>query len=238
MRALLLLPTYNEAENIQRLLEKVAEVKRTHQLDLDILVMDDSSPDGTGEIVADYAKKNSDVKLLRRPGKLGLGSAYRQGFGYAIEHGYDAAIQMDCDFSHDPKELPNFVNGLRDHDVVVGSRYITGGSIPNWNIFRRFLSGGGNLYSRVLLGVPLHDLTGGFNAYTTTALKALTYQNVATNGYAFQIEMKYRAHKKRLRFKEIPIVFIDREYGVSKIPASTAPAALWRVFRWRFQKFE
>jgi dolichol-phosphate mannosyltransferase len=238
MKSLLILPTYNEAQNIPRLLDEVLKLNEQRQLQLDILIIDDNSPDGTGGIVEESAKKQPTLHLLHRPGKMGLGSAYRTGFQYAIDHGYDAVIQMDADFSHNPNDLTEFVKWLKDYDLVIGARYIPGGSISNWNFMRRTLSRCANLYSRIVLGTAIHDMTGGFNGYRTSALKALSYDKVNTNGYAFQIEMKYRASIKKLKFKEFPITFIDRKYGVSKIPRTEVPTALLRVLRWRFKKFD
>lgn len=238
MKTLVILPTYNEALNITNILTAVAHINQQHQLGLSILVIDDNSPDGTAALVEEYSKKNPNVFLMRRKGKLGLGSAYREGFRYAFANGYDAIIQMDSDFSHDPKELEPLVGGLREYDVVIGSRYVPGGSTTNWNLRRRLISRFGNLYIRLMLASGINDMTGGFNAFTLDALKRIDFEQVLSNGYSYQMEIKYRSRRKGLRIKEIPINFADRQLGESKIPFSYAPIALMKAVQLRLMNLK
>ena len=231
MRVLIVVPTYNERDNILLLLRRIHELHP----EMHLLIVDDASPDGTAGLVRQYMRDNRTVFLLEREGKLGLGTAYVAGFGFGISRGYDALIQMDCDFSHSPDALSRFVQLIGENDVVIGSRYVPGGSVADWNWFRRTLSRTANAYSRTVLGVAIRDLTGGFNAYRTEALKRLGYDRVTSVGYAFQIEMKYRACLAGLRCTEFPITFIDRSRGVSKIPRGEVISAFLRVLRWRLQ---
>jgi len=229
MRLLVVVPTYNEADNIARLLARIREAWPA----LDVLVVDDRSPDGTGELVRRHAGADSQVRLLERETKLGLGSAYRAGFAWGISRGYDGLIQIDADFSHDPQALGALAAGLEDHDLVVGSRYVHGGSVREWNLWRRSLSRSANAFARVVLGVPLRDLTGGFNAWRASALGRIGHADTSARGYSFQIEMKYRACLAGLRWVETPIVFADRRHGASKIPRSEVLTTFWNVLRWR-----
>src|SRR6266498_6165812 len=183
MKTLLITPTYNEIENLRPLLEEIF----SYVPETDVLIVDDHSPDGTGELADKIHNENSRVKVLHRPGKLGLGTAYIAGFKYAIEHGYDAAFEMDADFSHDPKYLPDFLQAIENADLVIGSRYVKGGSTPNWSLLRRIISGGGNIYTRLALGVPIHDCTAGYRCYRREVLENIGLDNIQAQGYAFQV---------------------------------------------------
>ena len=228
MQTLVIVPTYNERENLGALVSAVLE-----QVDgVEILVVDDASPDGTGAL-ADRLAENSAVHVLHRAGKSGLGSAYVAGFRWAMERGFTAVVQMDADFSHDPRYLPGFVNGLRDHDGVVGSRYIPGGATENWRWGRRLVSRGGNLYARLILGSRLADLTGGFNAWRCEVLDAVGLDSLNSTGYAFQIELKHRVTQLGFEMVELPIRFEDRRVGQSKMGVGVAIEAVYRVWQFR-----
>ncbi|MBD3280365.1 glycosyltransferase [Candidatus Dojkabacteria bacterium] len=214
------IPTYNEKENIEPLLAAIEEVNRgelNSLTELTVLFVDDSSPDGTQDEIKKHQDKQSyKVQILSRTEKNGLGRAYIAGFKKAIEDGADYIIQMDGDLSHEPKVLPSMVNALEENDFVIGSRYIKGGQLPKWSLMRKLISKGGNLYSRIILGFGIHDYTGGFNGYKRKVLESLKLDDIKSNGYSFQIEMKYRAKKARFKFTEVPIHFQDRTYGSSK----------------------
>jgi dolichol-phosphate mannosyltransferase len=233
--AWLVLPTYNEAENLESIvrasLPRLAEATPDHH----ILVVDDGSPDGTGQIADRLAAELPQVEVLHRTLKEGLGRAYLAGFGYALERGADLVLEMDADFSHDPADLPRLIRAADDADLVLGSRYVKGGGVENWPPHRRALSRGGSVYARVILGVPVHDLTGGFKCFRREALERIDYRNTHADGYGFQIELTYRAHKAGLRVKEIPIVFRDRVQGTSKMTARIALEAIWKVPALRFR---
>jgi dolichol-phosphate mannosyltransferase len=228
----LVLPTYNEAENLEAIvtaaLENLPEGAR-------VLVVDDSSPDGTGEIADRLARAQPAVELLHRPQKSGLGPAYVAGFGRALAAGAALVAQMDADFSHDPADLPRLIAAAADADLVLGSRYVPGGGVENWGLFRRALSRGGSLYARAILGVPVHDLTGGFKCFRRATLEGIDYLDTHADGYGFQIELTYRSYKAGYRVKEIPIVFRDREQGTSKMNARIALEAIWKVPALRFR---
>ncbi|HUY78684.1 MAG TPA: polyprenol monophosphomannose synthase [Ktedonobacterales bacterium] len=213
MRSLIVIPTYNERENIATLLGEVfAAAPMT-----DILIIDDNSPDGTGALVDSLAAQDSRLRVLHRPGKLGLGTAYVRGFEYAIEQGYDHVFEMDADFSHDPRYLPAFFQAAQSADLVIGSRYIAGGGTPNWSALRKFISGGGNIFARAVLGIPVHDCTSGYRCYSTAALSTLNLNAIKAQGYAFQIELVYNIWKSGFRIREVPIIFVDRRVGKSKM---------------------
>jgi dolichol-phosphate mannosyltransferase len=213
-RSLLITPTYNEADNLPRLVEAV----RAALPDADLLVVDDHSPDGTGQIADALAQKDAHVRVMHRPGKLGLGTAYVEAFKKGLSEGYDRFFEMDADLSHDVRYLPEFERALDvGYDVVIGSRNIRGGSIEGWGFGRHFVSKGGSLYARSILGLPIKDLTSGYKAFSRRALEAIDLGTVHSNGYSFQIEMTYRAVRKGLRVKEVPIVFVDRRAGRSKM---------------------
>lgn len=230
-RALVIVPTYNERENIARLTETVlAQDPR-----LEILVVDDGSPDGTGEVVDGIIATNPRVHILRRAKKLGLGTAYVAGFRWALERKYDFIFEMDADFSHDPAHLPDFLRAVETTDLVLGSRYRNGKvTVVNWPIARLILSYFANVYARAVTGLPVWDATGGFKCFRRGVLEAIDLSKVRSNGYAFQIEMSFRAWKRGFRIVEIPIVFVDRTEGQSKMSNSIVREAVWMVWRLRW----
>ncbi|MFS8638256.1 MAG: polyprenol monophosphomannose synthase [Gemmatimonadota bacterium] len=229
-RALVIIPTYNERENIRRL---VPEVLR-QDARFDILVIDDASPDGTGEEAEAMASEEPRVHVLHRAGKLGLGTAYIEGFRWGLARDYEYFFEMDADFSHDPAHLPAFMKAIEDADVVVGSRYLGGRvTVINWPIGRLLLSYFANVYARIATGVPVMDATSGFKCFRREVLEAIDLNRVRSEGYAFQIEMTMRAWKRGFRIKEIPIVFADRDVGVSKMSKRIIWEAVWRVWHLR-----
>lgn len=230
--AVVVIPTYNEKENIARLIGEIGQVMP----DLDILVVDDSSPDGTATIVTELATSNPHIRLMSRPGKQGLGTAYVAGFKDCLARGYQVLCQMDCDFSHQPRYLPDFFREIASADVVAGSRYVKGGRTENWGFQRKVLSRGGNLYARMILGVPVSDLTGGFKCYRRAVLEAIDLDSFHAAGYAFQMETLFRAWRKGFRIKEIPIVFPDRTAGKSKLGQGIFWESLAMPWRLRFGK--
>ncbi|RJO72757.1 MAG: polyprenol monophosphomannose synthase [Myxococcales bacterium] len=226
--ALICIPTYNEQENLPRILPAVLDrVPEAH-----ILVIDDNSPDGTGRLADEAAAKDGRVRVLHRPGKQGLGRAYLAGFKWALERDYRAIVEFDADFSHNPAYLPDFLDRLNDADVVVGSRRVKGGGVENWSLFRRLISWGGSVYARTVLGMPIMDMTGGFNGFRREVLERIDLDAIAMAGFGFQIEIKYRAHKAGFKLVEFPIVFPDRVLGKSKMDASIffdAMASIWSL---------
>lgn len=230
MRTLVIIPTYNEVENITHLLPEVL----ARPFAPEVLVVDDNSPDGTGEAVKSLSASNPKVHLLSRPAKQGLGKAYLAGFEWGLSRGYEALIEMDADFSHAPKDLDRLVEALQTHDFVVGSRWVTGGGTENWGLLRQMISQGGSLYSRLILGYPLKDWTGGFNAWRAATLLSIGLKEVRSEGYSFQIELKYRSLKKGFKGLEIPIWFVDRRVGQSKMSSRIVIEALFRV--WQIRK--
>jgi dolichol-phosphate mannosyltransferase len=230
-RALVIVPTYNELDNIERLVASVLEKDPR----LEMLIVDDASPDGTGEVADRLAAVNTRVHVLHRAGKLGLGTAYIAGFRWALERGYDLIFEMDADFSHDPAHLPEFLSAIQDADVVLGSRYRQGRvTVVNWPMSRLILSYFANVYARAVTGLPLEDTTGGFKCFRREALAAIDLDRVRSNGYAFQIEMSFRMWRKGLRIAEIPIVFVDRTLGNSKMSKRIVREAVWMVWRLRW----
>ncbi len=229
-KILVIIPTYNEIENIENIVAEVFKYVPT----ANILVVDDNSPDGTGAAVEKLSEKDDRVRLIMRPGKLGLGTAYITGFQYAIENEYDYIFEMDADFSHNPAHMPRFLDAIKGADLVIGSRYISGGGIENWSISRKFVSRCGSLYSRLLLSVPYKDLTGGFKCFRRKALQAIPLEEIQSEGYAFQIEVTYRTHKRGFLIKEIPILFADRRGGHSKMSWKIFFEAIYRVWQMRF----
>lgn len=213
MRAAIIIPTYNERDNISSIITAILQCAPQ----VSILVVDDNSPDGTGTIVDTISAQDNRVYCMHRPGKQGLGTAYIQGFKFAMERGFDLIFEMDADFSHDPAYLPRFLEAAENADLVVGSRYIPGGSTPNWSMLRRFVSGGGNLFARLMLQLPVHDCTSGYRCYRRTTLEALKLDDINCQGYAFQVEMVYQVLMRRLQVTEIPITFVDRRIGKSKM---------------------
>lgn len=234
MKTTVVIPTYNEKDNIVPMMEAIL---KNNIPDLSILIVDDSSPDGTGNLVKEFSKNHPNVSLLTRTKKEGLGRAYIAGFGSAIENGAEAIVQMDADFSHDPNDIPRFLDKLKDKDLVIGSRYMQGGQTSSdWALSRRLLSQWANIYARIITGVPVSDLTGGFKAWRTDLLKKLDLDSVRADGYGFQIEMNSRAFFNKARMIETPIVFIDRQHGQSKISRDIVWEALFLVWKIRFTK--
>jgi len=232
MEKLIVVPTYNERENIQLLLDQLLSLP----YGLDVLVVDDNSPDGTGDLVAARVASDPRVHLLRRAGKLGLGSAYVAGFRFALEHGADYVFEMDADFSHDPQAIGDFLAAAQEADLVLGSRYLHGVRVVHWPLKRLVLSYSANLYTRVITGLPVRDATGGFKCFRRRALAALDLGRVNSDGYAFQIEMTYKVWRLGLRIKEIPITFVDRRAGVSKMDRRIVWEAAWLVWRLRLMR--
>ena len=227
--AWLILPTYNEAENVEAVVRSARDHLASADIAHTILVVDDDSPDGTGQIAHRLAEEIADVRVLHRPGKQGLGRAYLDGFGIALENGADLIMEMDADFSHDPADLPRLIAAAGAADLVLGSRYVPGGGVANWGLIRRALSWGGCTYARVLLGVPVRDLTGGFKCFHRRVLETLDLDQVHADGYGFQIELTYRAVKAGFTVAEVPILFRERRVGQSKMTARIALEAVWKV---------
>jgi dolichol-phosphate mannosyltransferase len=226
VRACVCLPTYDERENLEPMLRALAEVLGPADR---VLVIDDDSPDGTGELADRLAAELGFVDVLHRPRKEGLGPAYLAGFRRALDGGAQLIVEMDCDFSHDPADLPRLLAAAEDADLVLGSRYVSGGGVENWGLLRRGISAGGSLYARLLLGVPVRDLTGGFKCFRRAVLEAIPLDRVHSRGYAFQIELTYRALRKGFRVVEIPIRFADRTVGGSKMSKAIVLEAIWKV---------
>jgi len=231
-KAVVIIPTYNEIANIEKMLETL---NRLHPA-LNVLIIDDGSPDGTADVVKAFQNKKSNLHLLQRAGKLGLGTAYIKGFRWALEKGYEGVITMDCDFSHEPEAIPAFIEKLGSYDLVVGSRYTGGIRIMNWPMHRLLLSYFASIYARTITGIPFFDSTGGFNAYTRKALSQLNLDKVFSIGYAFQIELKYKVWSLGLPSIEIPITFFERTVGKSKMSRKIIIEAVVNVFRLRFKK--
>ncbi|NDD91536.1 polyprenol monophosphomannose synthase [bacterium] len=231
-QSLIVIPTYNEIDNLQPLVMAVLQVTPPST---EILVVDDGSPDGTGQLADSLAASNSRIHVLHRSKKMGLGTAYVAGFRWGIEQGFESLIEMDADFSHDPKYLPRMLELLGSHDFVIGSRYVSGGGTKNWGIGRKVLSRGGSFYSRMILGADIRDFTGGFNGWRKPVLEAIDLGSLRSDGYSFQIELKYRAFRRGFRFVEFPIVFEDRKVGKSKMNRKIVFEALGRVWSFRFR---
>lgn len=230
MKNLVIIPTYNEKDNIVPLIEAI----QSEQPDIHVLVVDDGSPDGTGQLVKNLMKAVSNIHLIENTGKGGLGKAYLQGFQWGIDNGFDACIQMDADFSHRPVDLNKLVEALPKSDFVIGSRYVEGGATSNWAWYRKAISMFGSLYSRIILGYPVHDWTGGFNAWNIRVLKSIALKDVRSEGYSFQIEMKYRGQKGGHKVTEVPIIFDERREGASKMSLKIVIEAFYRVWQIRF----
>ena len=230
-KTLIVIPTFNEAENIERLIDRILfqGIKN-----LDVLIVDDNSPDGTAQIVENIAKDEPTVFLIKRPGKMGLGTAYVTGFKYAIEHGYDYVFEMDADFSHDPEEIPNFLRAIESYDLVIGSRYIVGVNVINWPLTRLILSLTANKYTRVVTGLPIKDCTGGYKCFRCEVLENIGLDKIHSDGYSFQIEMNFKTWEMGYRMHEIPIVFTDRIAGSSKMNKKIIREAIWMVWKLKF----
>lgn len=230
MRALIVIPTYNEIENIEALTREIIKVVPDT---VEILVVDDNSPDGTGAKVDELHKEIPRIHCLHREKKMGLGTAYVNGFKWGIEQKFDALIEMDADFSHHPNYLATMLKTLEEYDVAIGSRYVPGGGTVNWGIGRKILSRGGSIYSRMILGANINDFTGGFNGWKRHVLEAVNLPTLRSDGYSFQIELKYRAFLKKFKIKEFPIIFEDRKVGLSKMNKKIVIEALGRVWQFR-----
>lgn len=227
--ALVCIPTYNERDNVEPITRAVLAADPR----VDVLIVDDNSPDGTGQVADRLAAEDGRVRVLHRARKEGLGRAYLAAFRWALEQGYQLVMEMDADFSHDPRYLPKFLEASKDADLVLGSRYVQGGGTVNWGAARRTISKGGSLYARTILGVDVHDLTGGFKLFHRRVLEAIELDAVRSTGYAFQIELTYRTLKKGFRVKELPIVFEDRRVGQSKMSRKIFLEALTMVWKLR-----
>jgi len=227
-RVVVIIPTYNEAENVRLITSRV----RNAVPEVDVLVADDNSPDGTGRIADELAAADPQIHVMHRAGKEGLGAAYIAGFGWARERGYDAVVQMDADGSHAPEELSKLLHALRDADAVIGSRYVRGGKVVNWPLHREMLSRGGNIYVRTVLGMKVKDATGGYRAYRMSVLDKEELDSIQSQGYSYQVELTWRIHRNGFAIAEVPITFAEREHGASKMSGSIVKEALWRVTVW------
>ncbi len=231
MKALVIIPTYNEIHNIKRLLPDILSSFPS----VDVLVVYDNSPDGTAGWVKEAAKTVPRIKIIERSGKMGLGTAYVAGFKYMLANGYDYAIQMDADFSHDPQEIETFLEMIKQYDLVIGSRYIYGVRVINWPIRRLLLSYGANLYTRIITGMPIKDGTGGFKCFRKEVLSAINLEKIHSNGYSFQIEMNYKAYQLGFKIVEVPITFVDRVEGTSKMSKKIVREAITMVWKLRLK---
>jgi len=230
MKALVIIPTYNELENVENIIEAVLKQSKF----LDVLIVDDNSPDGTAEIVDKMIKKNKRINILKRAGKMGLGSAYVAGFKWAIENKYDYIFEMDADFSHDPDILPVMLETIKENDLVIGSRYIKGINVVNWPLIRLILSYGASKYVRFITRMPLNDPTGGFKCFRRKVLESIDLDGILSDGYSFQVEINYRSWLKKFKIIEIPIVFTDRRSGKSKMSKKIVREAIYMVWKLRF----
>ncbi len=228
-KGLVIIPTYNEAVNIKKIIEKILSLPNR----LDILIIDDNSPDGTAKIVEVLSRTNKKIHLMQRPRKMGLGTAYVLGFGYTLENGYDFAFEMDADFSHNPDDLPRFIELLDDYDLIIGSRYVTGISVVNWPMKRLLLSYFACLFARIVTGMRIKDLTSGFKCYSNRALKSVNWQGFKVDGYGFQIQSVFCVRRAGLEVKEIPIIFVERRQGESKMSKGIIWEAFWLVWKLR-----
>ena len=232
-RVLVIIPTYDERENIETIVGRL----RAAVPGAAVLIADDNSPDGTGEIADRLAAADEHVHVLHRPGKQGLGAAYIAGFRWGMEHGFDVLVEMDADGSHQPEELPRLLSALDAADLVIGSRWVRGGRVENWPKNREVLSRGANIYSRVMLAIPVHDATGGYRAYRATTLQKIGIDDVASQGYCFQVNLTLRTVRSGLRETEVPITFVERTHGVSKMSRSIILEAFWRVAQWGLERW-
>ncbi len=228
MKTLVIIPTYNEAENITVLVQNILELAVEH---INVLVVDDNSPDGTADLVEQMAEHDDRVHLLKRPAKFGLGSAYVTGFRYGLERSFDRFIEMDADFSHDPAEIPNLLVASEEYDIVLGSRYVRGVNVVNWPLTRLLLSMGASYYTKIITGLPVHDCTSGFKCFNRKVLESIDLDRVQSDGYSFQIELNFKAWKKGFTIGEIPIIFIDRRAGISKMSHKIVREAIWMVWK-------
>ena len=232
-----MIPTYNERENLKILIPEILEVFRKKAIDGEMLIIDDASPDGTGRVAEEFANTLDRVHVLKRPRKMGIGSAYKDGFKYVLSRESDGAIEMDADLSHNPAYIPGFVKKLSEgYDLIIGSRYVPGGEIPKWSLFRRMVSSLTNRATKFLLGLNPKDVTSGYRAYSLNALKTIYFTSVKSDGYAFQVEMVLRCQRAGLRICEIPIAFVDREQGESKLSKKEMWRFLKSVVRLKFMR--
>lgn len=229
---LVIIPTYNESENIAKIIPDIIKYSKG---EVDIAVVDDNSPDGTADVVRNFQKENDNIILINRLKKEGLGKAYVAGFEYALKNGYEFIFEMDADYSHDPKEINNFLKKIKDFDLVIGSRYVQGVRVLNWPLRRLFLSVFANLYTKIITGMPIYDATGGFKCFRRKVLESIDLRKIKSNGYAFQIEMNYKAFKKGFKITEMPIVFVDRIKGHSKMSRKIVWEAAWMVWKLRIK---
>ncbi len=228
MKSLVIIPTYNEKENIIAMLQALLNLPVSG---LEILVVDDQSPDGTGEVVAGLARSESRVHLLQREKKMGLGTAYVAGFRYALQHDYEYVLEMDADFSHDPRDVVRLLEGIVQCDLIIGSRYVNGVNVVNWPLSRLLLSYFASVYTRMVTGLKVRDCTSGFKCFRRRVLEAINLDSIQSDGYSFQIEMTFRAAHKGFAVKELPIIFIDRRAGISKMSKKIVREAIWMVWR-------
>jgi dolichol-phosphate mannosyltransferase len=230
-KVVVIIPTYNERKNIEKLIPDIIELYPN----INILVVDDNSPDGTGDYVESLSQHDDRIHILKRKGKMGLGTAYAEGFKYALKNDYDLIIQMDADYSHDPKVIADFLEAIKENDLVIGSRYITGVNVINWPMRRLLLSYFANFYTRVITGMPIKDATGGFKCFRKEVLASFDLDKIRSNGYAFQIEMNFKTFKKKFRIKEVPIIFVDRVEGTSKMSKKIVHEAIFMVWKLRYR---
>ncbi len=235
MRALVVVPTYNEAVTLPRVADRLLTAASTADDDIHLLIVDDNSPDGTGRIADELAERSEAIDVLHRPGKSGLGPAYRAGFAWGLERDFDALCEMDADLSHDPADVPRLLAALRGADLVIGSRYVPGGGVVDWPRHRLALSKGGNRYVQAMTAMPVQDATAGFRAFRRSVLEELDLSAVRSDGYSFQLEMALRTWRAGFRIVEVPITFVERTEGASKISRAIVVEAVWRVFQWGLQ---
>ncbi len=233
-KSIVVIPTYNEIENIENIINAVLNVNDQ----INVLVVDDNSPDGTSQKVIEMKSNNPRIHLITRAGKMGLGTAYCEGFQYALDNNFDYIMEMDADFSHNPDNIPRFLEEIEHNDLVIGSRYISGVNVVNWPLRRLILSYGSNLYARIITGIKIKDVTGGFKCFRAEYLKKINLKSVKSNGYSFQVEMNYRMWKLGARIKEISIIFIDRRSGKSKMSKKNITEAIWMVWKLKFGLYE
>lgn len=227
-RILVIVPTYNERESLPIIVERI----RSSVPDAHVLIADDNSPDGTGDVADELAASDAHVQVMHRHSKDGLGAAYIAGFTWGLQNGFEVLVEMDADGSHQPEQLPRLLGALRDADLVLGSRWVSGGGTQNWSKGREVLSRGGNFYTRTMLGVPLHDATGGYRAFRADTLRGIDLHTVASQGYCFQVDLAWRAVQRGFTVTEVPITFVEREIGTSKMSRAIVAEALWRVTQW------
>lgn len=230
-RSLVCIPTYNEIENIDRIIPKILSMADG----IEVLIIDDNSPDKTGDKVAEMSETDNRIHLIRRAGKMGLGTAYVEGFKYAIKNNFDIVFEMDADFSHDPEAIPSFLEAIKEYDLVIGSRYSNGINVVYWPMKRLLLSYFANIYTKVVTGLHISDATGGYKCYRIEVLKSIDLDKIKSNGYSFQIEMTFKAWKKGFKLKEIPIIFMDRQSGTSKMNKKIIREAVFMVWKLRIR---